>query len=247
MAVNEDKLQLKPELEKAEQTPELSGAERETTDKKLAELTKILTSIGVEDVKDRLTLCQGAFRLVGTQSQHAIDSEILFDLEKITPLVDAGYVTVDAETDGKDYSIVILSSDSMPDFEIPDSDDPDAIEFGSGPKENQLKEDEEDNEQECMIYGTIPGAAKITDRYKVADSVLKVLNIQPDDVIGDVDADDRLGDDIKFTVPVKREIAHFNWVANGEGQTAAFVTIPLRKFMRIAGIQSDGWVSPTQG
>jgi hypothetical protein len=138
MATNEDKLQLKPDLDKAKPDPDLQGAERETVDAKLAELTGILTKIGLEDVKSRLKVDRAAFRLASTQDQHKTDSDVLFDFAQIGPLIDKGYVAIDAESDGKDFAIIILAADSMPDMDIPDADDPNAVEFDNGKEESGI-------------------------------------------------------------------------------------------------------------
>ena len=96
--------------------------ERKGVETKLDELAGILGKLGIEDAKSRLSVCNGAFKLVGTEEQHQADSAILFDLTQISPLVDKGYVTVDAESDGKVWSVDILASDSIGDVEIPEAD-----------------------------------------------------------------------------------------------------------------------------
>ena len=133
--VSEDGLQMKPELEKEKPTPELSGEERKSVDAKLKELSGILTKLGIEKAADRLEVCGDCFHLNCDHEQHTKDSDLLFDFAKIQPLIDKGYVTVDKESDGQKWTIIILASDSLPDLEIPDADDLEAVKFDNGKEE----------------------------------------------------------------------------------------------------------------
>ena len=135
--VTEERFQLKPELEKEKPTPELSGAERKSVDDKLKELSGILGKLGIEKAADRLEVCGDCFHLNCDHEQHTKDSGILFDFAKIQPLIDKGYVTVDKESDGQKWTIIILASDSIPDLEVPDADDLEAVKFDNGKEENQ--------------------------------------------------------------------------------------------------------------
>jgi len=134
--VAEDRLQMKPDLEKDKETPEVSGAVRKSVADKLKELTGILTKLGIEKAGDRLEVCGDCFHLNCDHEQHTKDSDTLFDFAKIQPLIDKGYVTVDKESDGQKWTIIILASDSLPDMELPDSDDLEAVKFDNGKEEN---------------------------------------------------------------------------------------------------------------
>ena len=134
--VSEERFQLKPDLEKEKATPEVSGQERKPVDDKLKELSGILTKLGIEKAGDRLEVCGDCFHLNCDHEQHTKDSDILFDFAKIQPLVDKGYVTVDKESDGQKWTIIILASDSLPDLEIPDADDLEAVKFDNGKEES---------------------------------------------------------------------------------------------------------------
>jgi len=135
--VSEKEFQLKPDLETEKPTPELSGAERKSVDDKLKELTGILTKLGIKDAGTRLVVCGDSFHLNCDHEQHTSDSNTLFDFSKIQPLIDKGYVTIDKESDGQNWAIIILASDSMPDMDLPDADDLEAVKFDNG--EESLK------------------------------------------------------------------------------------------------------------
>lgn len=135
--VNEDKFQLKPELDTEKATPELSGPEREQVDAKLKELSGILTKLGIDTVADRLVVNGDSFHLNSDHDQHTADSNILFDFSKIQPLIDKGYVTVDRESDGKNWAIIILAADGLPDLDLPTADDLEAVEFDNGDEGKQ--------------------------------------------------------------------------------------------------------------
>jgi hypothetical protein len=139
--VGEDKFQLKPKLDTDKATPELSGPERERVDSKLKELAGILTKLGIKDATSRLVVCGDAFHLNSDHEQHTADSDILFDFTKIQPLIDKGYVTIDRESDGKNWAIVILASDILPDVDLPDADDLEAVDFDN--EESQLPVDQQ--------------------------------------------------------------------------------------------------------
>jgi hypothetical protein len=91
---------------------------REEIKAKLAELVKILKQLGIEDAESRLSLASGEFRLTSDEATHAVDSDILFDFAKITPLIDAGFAVVDAEREeGNVYSIIFICADVFQDQE----------------------------------------------------------------------------------------------------------------------------------
>ena len=121
-------MEMAPKLDTDKVDPALDGAARKGLESKLPELEKLLGKVGVKDVKDRLALCQGAFRLsCASKEQHAEDSDLLFDLTKIDPLIDKGYVVIDAESDEDGgMSIIILAADT--EFEVADLADTDDLE-----------------------------------------------------------------------------------------------------------------------
>lgn len=109
------------------------SATPETLAKKEKELVSILKELGVEDPGKRVSIKYGAFRLeTDCYEQHKADMAILNDLSKISPLIDAGFVALDAEEneEGK-HSVTLLAADVEPD---PDLDglggvsDPDEVE-----------------------------------------------------------------------------------------------------------------------
>lgn len=78
-------------------------------EKRKTELVGILSKLGIKDVKGRLEIDSGAFRLNSDAEQHAADSAVLFDLTKIQPLVDANFVAIDGESGHICRHIVIIS------------------------------------------------------------------------------------------------------------------------------------------
>jgi hypothetical protein len=134
--VSEERFQLKPDLETEKPTPEVSGAVRKSVADKLKELTGILGKLGIDKASDRLEVCGDCFHLNCDHEQHTKDSDTLFDFAKIQPLIDKGYVTVDKESDGQKWTIIILASDSLPDMDVPDADDLEAVKFDNGKEES---------------------------------------------------------------------------------------------------------------
>jgi hypothetical protein len=138
-----EKIQLRPDLEKTPKSDKYKQPDVKSINKKKDELSGILSALGIKDLADRFTLDDdGAFRLRSSKDQHKNDSDILFDLSKILPLVDKGYIAIDAEMDDKSYSILILSADALPEIadELPDSDDPNAVKFDN---EESLQSEQE--------------------------------------------------------------------------------------------------------
>jgi hypothetical protein len=122
-----EELQLKPKLKKEKPT-DTSGPERKSLDGKLSELSKILSELGLKDLKKRLSVDRNFFCLLSDKEQHEADSDVLFDLSKITPLVDKGFAVLDAESDEKGgFRIMILAADTTDDMDLPDSDDLKAV------------------------------------------------------------------------------------------------------------------------
>lgn len=131
--VSEAELQMKPEL-KSEKSGKLAGVtDQKAVGSMLSDLKGILSKLGLKDLDSRLKVDMGGFKLSCDKEQHTADSDVLFDLSKIGSLIDKGFAVLDAEADGANsYSIIILASDSMPDFDLPDADDPEAVEFDNG-------------------------------------------------------------------------------------------------------------------
>lgn len=103
--------------DKTEKVTDLGGPDVrfKALEKLKVELSKILTQMGIENVKERLQIDGNAFKLVQyTAGEHALDSAILFDLTKITPLIDANFVALDgeAEKDGSNFILIIHGSEN---------------------------------------------------------------------------------------------------------------------------------------
>jgi hypothetical protein len=156
--VVEDKFQLKSKLDTDKATPELTGPERERVDKKFKELSGILGKLGIKDVGTRLVVVGDAFHLNSDHEQHTADSDILFDFSKIQPLIDKGYVTIDRESDGKNWAIIIMASDILPDIDLPDADDLEAVKFDNDESLPPVDSEKVDQLAERLVY-------KITNRH----------------------------------------------------------------------------------
>lgn len=104
----------------------LSGQEPEALSKKLPELQNILTAMGLQQVNDRLKIERGSFKLHSPPNHRDVDC-VLFDLTKLSALVDGGYVVIDAEVerDGS-HSFIILADGVEPDLDLPATDDVEA-------------------------------------------------------------------------------------------------------------------------
>ena len=79
------------------------------------ELVKLLTALGIEKPSDRLLVKPDKFSLATTcQIQARKDADILFDLTKISDLIDKGYVIIQGEpnkvNDEIEYHLSILNA-----------------------------------------------------------------------------------------------------------------------------------------
>jgi len=102
-----------PLLEKKEK---LEKPDPKTMSDKFGELTKILTGLGLKKVSSRLKIACGCFRLSSsTKDEHDSDLAVLFDISKIGPLADKGYVVLDAGLTPNDWSMTIIAGDTWPD------------------------------------------------------------------------------------------------------------------------------------
>lgn len=98
---------------------ELSGSASSTLKDRLKDLVKILTDLGLKNVKDRLEIKRGAFYLNATSlDQHTEDSTILMDLTKITPLIDKNFAAIDVESSGRGWAVIILAADLLQDPDL---------------------------------------------------------------------------------------------------------------------------------
>lgn len=102
---------------KASKPPEELGGPQVKVAKmeeRLPSLLKILADLGVIDAKDRLKIEGSQYRLVSdSPASHLADSTILFDMAKIDPLVEAGFVAldVDAPREGGVFSVILVPVD----------------------------------------------------------------------------------------------------------------------------------------
>jgi hypothetical protein len=76
-------------------------------EKRKTELAGILSKLGIKDVKSRLGIEAGAFKLCSDKEQHAEDSSVLFDMTKIGPLASANFVAIDGEADDCNHIVII--------------------------------------------------------------------------------------------------------------------------------------------
>jgi hypothetical protein len=89
---------------------ELTDERAEVLKTRKTELEKILKDLGISEVADRLSTEGDAFKLLANDAElHKADADILFDLTKITPLVDANFAAINGETelDGSGYILII--------------------------------------------------------------------------------------------------------------------------------------------
>ena len=85
---------------------------------RLDKVAAILAKIGVQDAKKRLVVDRSGFKLTDPDGCcHAADAELLFDVSKIDPLIDAGIVPIVCD-EPEGYSVVLVVSNSpSTDFE----------------------------------------------------------------------------------------------------------------------------------
>ncbi len=105
--------------------PEL---EQKTAKQAKSDLTKALKAVGI-DAGDRLVYCCGTLKLRTTDvAQHKSDEQILFDLTKISPIIDAGFAVIDADNDGEHWNIHFIGSNAEADPDFEDLPEPDSAE-----------------------------------------------------------------------------------------------------------------------
>lgn len=99
-------------------------------------LIKILNDLGVVDAGDRLNVEANQYRLVSdSPAAHLADAVVLFDMSKIDPLVEAGFIALDTDAprEGGVFSILIVAVDqSVPDPDVDDFLEALSVEEGRG-------------------------------------------------------------------------------------------------------------------